>query len=92
MERQVYNRQVLGRGREIFVAGKILYCVYLIQSGAVDIVAGDRDNPAVIDTLGSGDVLGGMSLLDERPRATTALVRAMAPGVLITRTEFERHL
>ena len=92
MATQIYNRQVFERGREIFIAGEIPYCAYLIQSGAVDIVTGARANPVVIDTLRPGDVLGGMSLLDERPRSTTAVARSAATGVLITRTEFDRHL
>ena len=92
MAGQIYNRQVFERGREIFIAGEVPYCAYLIQSGAVDILAGDRDSPVVIDTFGPGKVLGGMALLDERPRPTTAVAHSMATGVLITRTEFDKHL
>ena len=92
MAGQIYNRQVFERGREIFIAGEVPYCAYLIQSGAVDIVTGDRDNPVVLDTLEPGDVLGGMALLDERPRPTTAVAHSMATGILITRSEFDKHL
>ena len=92
MTGRIYNRQFFEQGRTIFKAGEIPYCAYLIQSGAVDVVVGSEDNQVIVDTLRPGDVLGGMSLVDTRPRITSAVANSPMTGVLISEGEFQKHL
>jgi CRP/FNR family cyclic AMP-dependent transcriptional regulator len=66
-------------GRD-FAAGEVLFRegergeeMYVIQSGLVQILkrVGDRDRP--LATLGRGEFLGEMAILNGRPRSATAL-------------------
>lgn len=45
--------------------------MYVILSGEVDIFA----NGLLIETLGPGDLLGEMALIDSKPRSASALTR-----------------
>lgn len=46
--------------------------MYVILSGEVDIFA----NGLLIETLGPGDLLGEMALIDSKPRSASALTRS----------------
>jgi CRP/FNR family cyclic AMP-dependent transcriptional regulator len=46
--------------------------MYVILSGEVDIFA----NGLLIETLGAGDLLGEMALIDSKPRSASALTRS----------------
>lgn len=46
--------------------------MYVIISGEVDIFA----NGLLIETLGPGDLLGEMALIDSKPRSASALTRS----------------
>jgi CRP-like cAMP-binding protein len=61
-----------------FAAGSIVFnqgdagsCMYIVQSGVIEMVIGDK----VIETIGPNEVLGYMSMIDEAPRSSTARVR-----------------
>jgi CRP-like cAMP-binding protein len=61
-----------------FAAGSIVFnqgdagnCMYIAQSGVIEMVIGDK----VIETIGPNEVLGYMSMIDEAPRSSTARVR-----------------
>jgi CRP-like cAMP-binding protein len=64
-------------GQEIIRQGDTGVGAFIIRSGKVDIIQ-ERDGKEVrLATLGPGDVIGEMSLLDEFPRSATA--RAVEP-------------
>jgi CRP-like cAMP-binding protein len=64
-------------GQEVVRQGDTGVGAFIIRSGKVDIVQ-DRDGRETkLATLGPGDVLGEMALLDEFPRSATA--RAVEP-------------
>lgn len=46
--------------------------MYVILSGEVDIFA----NGVLVETLGPGDLLGEMALIDSKPRSASALTRS----------------
>jgi len=45
--------------------------MYIVQSGVVEMVLGDK----VIETVGANEVLGFMSMVDGAPRSSTARVK-----------------
>ncbi len=47
------------------------HVMYVILSGEVDIFA----NGVLVETLGPGDLLGEMALIDSKPRSASALTR-----------------
>jgi CRP-like cAMP-binding protein len=58
-------------GGNVFVKGDPGDCMYILQSGTIDMVIGDT----VIETIGSNEALGFMSMIDDKPRSSTARAR-----------------
>jgi CRP/FNR family transcriptional regulator, cyclic AMP receptor protein len=46
-------------------------CMYIVQSGVIDMMIGDK----VIETIGANEALGFMSMIDDQPRSSTARAR-----------------
>ena len=92
MAAQIYNRQTFEQGRTIFSAGDAPHCAYLIQTGAVNIVISDGEYRTVVDTLKPGEVFGEMALVDNHPRAATAVAKSLATCVLISKTDFDQRI
>jgi CRP-like cAMP-binding protein len=42
--------------------------MYIVQSGTIDMMIGDT----VIETIGANEALGFMSMIDDKPRSSTA--------------------
>jgi CRP/FNR family cyclic AMP-dependent transcriptional regulator len=76
-------------GEEIVVEGSTGLGLFVITSGRVEVSRGTRDAKVVFAELGSGDLLGEMSLVDDQPRSAT--VRTLEPTtcLLITRGSFQ---
>jgi CRP-like cAMP-binding protein len=58
-------------GGTVFVQGDPGDCMFIVQSGVIDMVIGDT----VIETIGANEALGFMSMIDDLPRSTTARAR-----------------
>ena len=58
-------------GSVVFNKGDVGNCMYIVQSGVVEMVLGDK----VIETVGANEVLGFMSMVDGAPRSSTARVK-----------------
>lgn len=58
-------------GGVVFSKGEPGDCMYIVQSGTIDMVIGDK----VVETVGPNEALGFMSMIDEQPRSSTARVR-----------------
>jgi len=71
-------------GSQIFKAGDPASCLYLIQSGVVDIVINDK----VTDTCGPNDAIGLLSMVDKGPQGMTARVRQDAVVTAIDPRKF----
>ena len=61
-----------------FPAGTIVFnrgdpgsCMYVVQSGVVEMVLGDK----VIEVCGANEAIGFMSMVDSAPRSSTARVK-----------------
>jgi CRP/FNR family cyclic AMP-dependent transcriptional regulator len=77
------------KGEEIVVEGSTGLGLFVITGGRVEVTRGTGDDKVVFAELGSGDLLGEMSLVDDQPRSAT--VRTLEPTtcLLITRGSFQ---
>ncbi len=70
-------------GGLVFTQGEAGDCMYIVQSGTIDMVIGDK----VVETVGPNEALGFMSMIDDQPRSSTARAReACELSVIDTRT------
>jgi CRP/FNR family cyclic AMP-dependent transcriptional regulator len=58
-------------GAVVFNKGDAGTCMYVVQSGAIDMMIGDK----VIESIGPNEALGFMSMVDDNPRSSTARAR-----------------
>lgn len=71
-------------GAIIFSKGDAGNCMYIVQSGVIDMVIGEK----VIETIGPNEVLGFMSMIDDQPRSSTAKAREACELSLIDARTF----
>ena len=58
-------------GNDVFHRGDSGACMYIVQSGIIEMVIGDK----VVETVGPNEAIGFMSMIDSEPRSSTARVR-----------------
>jgi CRP/FNR family cyclic AMP-dependent transcriptional regulator len=61
-----------GAGNVIFNRGDAGQCMYIVQSGVIEMVIGDK----VVEVCGENEAIGFMSMVDGAPRSSTARVKA----------------
>lgn len=71
-------------GGIVFNKGEPGDCMYIVQSGVIDMVIGDT----VIETIGANEALGFMSMIDDLPRSSTARAREACELSLIDARTF----
>ena len=71
-------------GGTVFLKGEPGDCMYIVQSGTIDMVIGDT----VIETIGPNEALGFMSMIDDMPRSSTARAREACELSLIDARTF----
>jgi CRP-like cAMP-binding protein len=71
-------------GGIVFYMGEPGDCMYIVQSGVIDMVIGDT----VIETIGANEALGFMSMIDDLPRSSTARAREACELSLIDARTF----
>ena len=71
-------------GSTIFVKGDPGDCLYIIQSGMVEILVDDN----VVELCGPNEALGFMSMIDDAPRASTARVKDAAEVSVLDKRKF----
>ena len=74
-----------------FPAGTIVFnkgdpgtCMYVVQSGVVEMVIGDK----VVEVCGANEVIGFMSMIDGAARSSTARVKEAAELSIIDQRKF----
>ena len=60
-----------GAGSIVFNKGDPGQCRYIVQSGAIEMVIGEK----VIEVVGPNEAIGFMSMIDSAPRSSTARVK-----------------
>lgn len=58
-------------GSFVFNKGEPGTCMYIVQSGVIEMVIGDK----VIETVAPGEAIGFMSMVDSAPRSSSARVK-----------------
>lgn len=92
MAKDVLERQSFATGEAVFKQGDPPRAAYLIQAGSVNIVVGEGDEATVVGSLGAGELLGEMALVDAQPRSATAVAKQPTTVVVITAIEFAKRL
>jgi CRP/FNR family cyclic AMP-dependent transcriptional regulator len=73
-----------GAGSIVFNQGDPGSCMYIVQSGLIEMVIGDK----VIEICGSNEATGFMSVVDGAPRSSTARVKEACELSLIDQRKF----
>ena len=75
----------------IFAAGSVVFnqgdpgnCMYIVQSGVIEMVLGDK----VIEVCGPNEAIGFMSMIDTAPRSSTARVKETVELSIIDQRKF----
>jgi CRP/FNR family cyclic AMP-dependent transcriptional regulator len=71
-------------GSIVFNEGDAGNCMYVVQSGVIEMVIRDK----VIDVCGPNEAIGFMSVVDGAPRTSTARVREAAELSIIDQRKF----
>ncbi len=75
---------VFEAGQVVFEEGQPGDAMYVVQSGSVELRAGQR----LLETVGIGGVLGELALVDEEPRSASAVAVEASRLVAIDRERF----
>lgn len=75
-------------GELVFVQGQASECVYLIESGEIELLESTDSRTVRIAKLVKGDLLGEMALVDERPRAFSARAVTETTVSIVSREQF----
>jgi CRP/FNR family transcriptional regulator, cyclic AMP receptor protein len=71
-------------GGVVFNKGDAGECMYILQSGVIDMMIGDK----VIETVGTNEAIGFMSMIDDQPRSSTARAKEACELSLIDARTF----
>ena len=71
-------------GSIVFNKGDAGSCMYIVQSGLIEMVIGDK----VIESCGANEAIGFMSMVDDAPRSSTARVKETCELSLIDQRKF----
>jgi CRP/FNR family cyclic AMP-dependent transcriptional regulator len=71
-------------GSIVFSKGDPGSCMYVVQSGVIEMVIGDK----VIEVCGENEAIGFMSMVDGAPRSSTARVREACELSVIDQRRF----
>ena len=71
-------------GSIIFSKGDTGECMYIVQSGTIDMMIGEK----IIETVGPNQALGFMSMIDDQPRSSTARAKEACELSLIDARTF----
>jgi CRP/FNR family transcriptional regulator, cyclic AMP receptor protein len=75
-------------GQVLFREGDPADCVFRLLSGAVDILRELDGDPIVLGTVGAGQFIGEMGVVENRPRSATARAASEVEVEILTPTEF----
>ena len=91
MRSTIYSQQHLA-GNTIFKEGEEGDVAYIIESGKIEISTNDRGNRVVLGTLGQGQLLGEMAMIDKAPRTATATALEDTTLTVVSREQLHERL
>ena len=71
-------------GSTVFAKGDPGQCMYIVQSGTLEMVIGEK----IVETVGPNEAIGFMSMIDDAPRSSTARVKEACELSVIDRRMF----
>src|SRR5947207_10550516 len=77
------------RGDVLFNEGEVGKEMYVIQTGKVNITKKVRDTEKILATLGAGEFLGEMAILNNKPRSAGAVMAEQGKLLVIDPRTFE---
>ena len=86
------ERQEIKTGELLFEEGDFGEVAFLIVSGEVEIFRSSGNRERVLATVGRGEIIGEMSLIDSQPRVASARALADTQVSLISRQSLQRRL
>ena len=82
------TRTHFAKGQILFREGDPPDCVFRLLSGAVDILRELDGDPILLGTVGAGQFIGEMGVVEDRPRNATAQVAGKVEAEILTPSEF----
>src|SRR6476661_5989026 len=82
------NRARFAEGQDLFKEGDPADSVFRLLSGAVDILRDLDGDPILLGTIGAGQFIGEMGVVENRPRSATARAASEVEVEILTPTEF----
>lgn len=74
---QAIDRRTVAAGTTLFQTGDAGDCLYVAQSGEIELFIRDTTGQKIVLTVaGAGELFGELSMLDEQPRSATAIALA----------------
>jgi len=92
MNDQTGDRKSVAGGEMIFGEGEIGEMAYLIISGEVEIFRKSGNRERVLATLGRGEIIGEMSLVDNAPRVASARALSDCQFTIISGASLQQRL
>ena len=90
---QKMERVELADGQVLFEQGDRDTAFYLIESGQIRIYQCDRDSQEIcLDTLGAGQTLGELALIDGQPHSVTAVSLGLSNLLCLNRNDFLKRV
>ena len=90
------NTGVLGKlyqdGEVIVREGEVGNCMYVIQSGKVEVLLKTDDSEICVAVLGEGDFFGEMALFDPEVRSATVRARGEVKALTLEKKTFLRRI
>ena len=85
-------RQEIKAGELLFEEGEFGEVAYLVVSGEVEIFRSSGNQERVLATVGRGEIIGEMSLIDSQPRVASARALSDTQVSLISRQSLQQRL
>ncbi len=76
----------------LFVEGMPGEILYIVEEGSVDIYKKTPKGELKVTSIGPGDIVGEMSLIDDEPRSASARTSADSKLIVITKKSFNEIL
>ena len=82
------TRTHFAEGQVLFREGDLPDSVFRLLSGSVDILRELDGDPILLGTVGAGQFIGEMGVVENRPRSATARAASEVEVEILTPTEF----
>lgn len=87
MERKTYRP-----GDRVFIEGEPADYAYLIEEGAIELSKRKDNDVVVIGSVGKGEMVGEMALIDSSLRSATARCSKKTKVLVVPKDDFEQRL